>query len=115
MWQEDTLVNVFSVTKAMTSTCALQLIESGKLDPNSLVAEYWPEYACEGKENTRVIDFLTHRAGMFGFQTPLPQDSWENWDLIVEKLAAQKPIRKPGSTQGYHAVTFGYLVGRIGS
>ena len=44
-WQEDTLVNVFSVTKAMTSTCALQLIESGKLDPNSLVAEYWPEYA----------------------------------------------------------------------
>ena len=40
VWQEDTLVNVFSVTKAMTSTCALQLIESGKLDPNSLVAEY---------------------------------------------------------------------------
>ena len=112
-WQEDTLVNVFSVTKAMTSTCALQLIETGKLDPSSLVAEYWPEYACEGKENTRVIDFLTHRAGMFGFQTPLPQDSWENWDLIVEKLAAQKPIRKPGSTQGYHAVTFGYLVGEL--
>ena len=39
-WQQDTLVNVFSVTKAMTSTCALQLIESGKLNPNALVADY---------------------------------------------------------------------------
>ena len=34
-WQKDTLVNVFSVTKAMTSTCALQLIESGKLNPDA--------------------------------------------------------------------------------
>ena len=112
-WQQDTLVNVFSVTKAMTSTCALQLIESGKLNPNALVAEYWPEYACAGKENTKVIDFLTHRAGMFGFQSPLPKDSWENWDMIVDKLARQEPIREPGTTQGYHAVTFGYLVGEL--
>ena len=73
-WQKDTLVNVFSVTKAMTSTCALQLIESGKLNPDALVADYWPEYACAGKENTRVIDFLTHRAGMFGFQDHLQTD-----------------------------------------
>ena len=112
-WQQDTLVNVFSVTKAMTSTCALQLIESGKLNPNALVADYWPEYACAGKENTKVIDFLTHRAGMFGFQSPLPKDSWENWDMIVDKLARQEPIREPGTTQGYHAVTFGYLVGEL--
>ncbi len=113
IWKKDTLVNVFSVTKAMTSTCALQLIESGKLNPNALVSDYWPEYACAGKENTKVIDFLTHRAGMFGFQSPLPKDSWEDWDMIIDKLAKQKPIREPGTTQGYHAVTFGYLVGEL--
>ena len=112
-WQKDTLVNVFSVTKAMTSTCALQLIESGKLNPDALVSDYWPEYACAGKEDTKVIDFLTHRAGMFGFQTPLPSDSWEDWDMIVEKLAKQEPFREPGKTQGYHAVTFGFLVGEL--
>ena len=112
-WQKDTLVNVFSVTKAMTSTCALQLIESGNLNPNALVSDYWPEYACAGKENTKVIDFLTHRAGMFGFQSPLPKDSWEDWDMIVNKLAKQNPIREPGTTQGYHAITFGYLVGEL--
>ena len=91
----------------------MQLIESGKLNPDALVADYWPEYACAGKENTRVIDFLTHRAGMFGFQDPLPTDSWEDWDMIVNRLANQKPIREPGTTQGYHAVTFGYLVGEL--
>ena len=112
-WRKDTLVNVFSVTKAMTSTCALQLIESGNLNPNALVSDYWPEYACAGKENTKVIDFLTHRAGMFGFQSPLPQDSWGDWDMIVDRLAKQNPIREPGTTQGYHAVTFGYLVGEL--
>ena len=112
-WQKDTLVNVFSVTKAMTSTCALQLIESGNLNPNALVSDYWPEYSCAGKENTKVIDFLTHRAGMFGFQSPLPQDSWGDWDMIVDRLAKQNPIREPGTTQGYHAVTFGYLVGEL--
>ena len=112
-WQKDTLVNVFSVTKAMTSTCALQLIESGNLNPNALVSDYWPEYACAGKENTKVIDFLTHRAGMFGFQSPLPQDSWGDWEMIVDRLAKQNPIREPGTTQGYHAVTFGYLVGEL--
>ena len=113
VWQENTLVNVFSVTKAMTSTCALQLIESGKLDTEALVSDYWPEYSCAGKEQTKVIDFLTHRAGMFGFQTPLPQDSWEDWNMIVDRLAKQEPIREPGTTQGYHAMTFGYLVGEL--
>ena len=112
-WQKDTLVNVFSVTKAMTSTCALQLIESGNLNPVALVSDYWPEYACAGKENTKVIDFLTHRAGMFGFQSPLPKDSWGDWDMILDRLAKQNPIREPGTTQGYHAVTFGYLVGEL--
>ena len=52
VWQENTLVNVFSVTKAMTSTCAFNLIESGKLNPDALVSDYWPEYACAGKEQT---------------------------------------------------------------
>ena len=53
VWQENTLVNVFSVTKAMTSTCALQLIESGKLDTEALVSDYWPEYSCAGKSKQK--------------------------------------------------------------
>ena len=112
-WQKDTLVNVFSVTKAMTSTCALQLIESGKLNPDALVSDYWPEYACAGKEDTKVIDFLTHRAGMFGFQGGMPDLPLSDWDGWTKKLSSQSPFREPGSSQGYHALTYGWLVGEI--
>ena len=49
-WTKDTLVNVWSVTKAVTGICILKLISDGKLDVNKLVSDYWPEYGCNGKE-----------------------------------------------------------------
>ncbi len=56
------------------------LIDRGQLDVNKKVSEYWPEYGCNGKENTKVIDFLCHRACNFGFQNGIPSDSWQNWN-----------------------------------
>ena len=112
-WTKDTLVNVWSVTKAVTGICILKLISDEKLDVNKLVSDYWPEYGCNGKEDTRVIDLLTHRAGMFGFQNGYPQSNWNDWDLYVDALQNQMPFREPGTTQGYHAVTFGWLIGEL--
>ena len=112
-WTKDTLVNVWSVTKAVTGICILKLISDDKLDVNKLVSDYWPEYGCNGKEDTRVIDLLTHRAGMFGFQNGYPQSNWNDWHLYVDALQNQMPFREPGTTQGYHAVTFGWLIGEL--
>ena len=75
-WQQDTIVNVFSVTKGVTAICAAKLIEQGHLDLYQKVSHYWPEYGCNGKENTTVIDLLCHRAGMFGFRDQVPLDDW---------------------------------------
>ena len=112
-WNENTIVNVFSVTKAISGICITRLIDAGLLDVNKNVGHYWPEYACNGKENTKVIDFLTHRAGMFGFENDIPQASWNDWDVYVKALEKQKPFVTPGSSQGYHAVTFAWLVGEL--
>ena len=71
-WEEETLVNVFSVTKGVTATCISRLIDQGQLDPNKRVGHYWPEYSCNGKENTKVSDLLCHRASMFGFKDGIP-------------------------------------------
>ena len=35
------------------------------------------------------------------------------WDPVVERLAAQTPIWEPGTTHGYHALTYGWLVGEL--
>ena len=112
-WTDKTILNVFSTTKAVTAICIARLMDQGKLDLSKKVSEYWPEYACLGKENTKVSDFLCHRAGMFGFQggmPDLPLSDWEGWTKI---LASQSPFREPGSSQGYHALTYGWLVGEI--
>ena len=112
-WSHDTLINVFSTTKAITATCLLQLIERGHVDLSALVGDYWPEYACNGKEKTRVSDFLCHRAAMHGFQGGVPQFDYRHWDQWTEALAQQRPFREPGTTQGYHALTYGWLVGEL--
>ena len=112
-WTDETIVNVWSVTKAVTGICIVKLISDCKLDVNNLVTDYWPEYGNNGKENTTVIDLLTHRAGMFGFQNDYPKTSWNDWNAYVKALEEQKPFRSPGSSQGYHAVTFAWLIGEL--
>lgn len=112
-WQEDTLVNVFSVTKGVTATCISRLIDQGKLDPSMKVAHYWPEYGCNGKEDTKVSDLLCHRAAMFGFKDGIPEGSFQDWKKFVHRLEVQAPYSKPGSSQGYHALTFGWLTGEL--
>ena len=112
-WTDKTILNVFSTTKAVTAICIARLIDQGKLDLSKNVSEYWPEYACEGKENTKVSDLLCHRAGMFGFQGGMPSFNLSDWDSWTESLAKQAPFREPGSSQGYHALTYGWLVGEI--
>ena len=112
-WQQDTIVNVFSVTKGVTAICAAKLIEQGHLDLHQKVSHYWPAYGCNGKENTTVIDLLCHRAGMFGFRDQVPLDDWTNWGHFTGMLAALAPFAEPNSIQAYHALTFGWLVGEL--
>ena len=112
-WEEETLVNVFSVTKGVTATCISRLIDLNLLDPNKNVGHYWPEYSCNGKEDTKVSDLLCHRAAMFGFKDGIPSGSFQDWEKFTKQLQIQAPYRKPGISQGYHALTFGWLVGEL--
>lgn len=111
-WNNNTLVNVWSVTKAVTGICVTKIINDGILDVDKKVLDYWPEYGINNPD-TKVIDLLTHRAGMFGFKDGYPVCSWNDWDVFVKALESQKPYYKPGSSQGYHALTFSWLVGEI--
>ena len=111
-WEDDTLVNVWSVTKAVTGICISKIISDGLLDVNKNVDYYWPEYG-KTKSDTKVIDVLTHRAGMFGFKDGFPECNWTDWDKFVKTLELQTPYHEPGLSQGYHALTFAWLVGEI--
>ena len=112
-WERDTIVNLFSTTKGITAICANRLIEQGKLDPEAPVAKYWPEFAQAGKDKLPVSYLLNHKAGLPAVKDMLPLDASYQWEPLRDALAAQEPWWEPGTKHGYHAVTFGTLVGEV--
>jgi CubicO group peptidase (beta-lactamase class C family) len=112
-WQPDTLANVYSTTKGMTALCAHRLVEQGRLDPDAPVARYWPEFAAEGKAELPVRWLLSHRAGLAAVKQTLPPEALYDWDAMCTALAAERPWWPPGEDHGYHALTFGWLVGEV--
>jgi CubicO group peptidase (beta-lactamase class C family) len=112
-WERDTLVNLYSVGKAVTAICALRLAERGLLDLDAPVARYWPEFAQAGKAKIPVRYLLTHQAGLPAVARPLPSGAWSQWSVMIEALAAQAPWWEPGAGHGYHVNTQGFLVGEV--
>ncbi|MEU2735383.1 serine hydrolase domain-containing protein [Streptomyces sp. NPDC007095] len=112
-WERDTLVNVWSTSKGPTSLCAHILADRGLLDFDAPVAAYWPQFAAAGKESVLVRHLLSHRAGLAGLREPHDLAQLCDWELTVERLAAQEPWWEPGTRSGYHALTFGHLVGEV--
>jgi CubicO group peptidase (beta-lactamase class C family) len=113
-WARDTMVIVFSCTKGVTAVAANQLIEQGRLDPDAPVAEYWPEFAANGKGAIPVSWVLSHRAGIAAIDDPsLTLDDVAAWDPVVDAIAAQEPNWEPGTQHGYHARTYGWITGEL--
>ncbi len=112
-WQRDTIVNLYSVGKAITAMCAHRLAERGALDLDAPVARYWPEFAQAGKAELPVRYLLTHQAGLPALTDALPPRSIIDWDTVCAALAAEQPHWEPGTRHGYHTNTQGFLLGEV--
>jgi CubicO group peptidase (beta-lactamase class C family) len=112
-WERDTIVNVFSTTKVMASTCVLMLVDRGALDLDAPVAQYWPEFAQAGKERVLLRHLLSHTSGLAGWQERIAVEDLYDWEHAVGLLAAQEPWWEPGTRSGYHALTHGFLLGEV--
>lgn len=107
-WHEDTLVPVFSVTKALTSLCFLILAQRGKFDYDKPVAFYWPDFALAGKKEITCRELLEHRAGLYALDKELQlTDFRDNYPKVYHALIMQKPLSVPGSSQAYGAQIWG--------
>jgi CubicO group peptidase (beta-lactamase class C family) len=97
----------------MTALSAHVLVDRGLLDLDAPVARYWPEFARAGKESIPVRMLLSHTAGLAAVRQPLDVTALYDWDRFAGALAAESPWWTPGSANGYHALTFGHLVGEV--
>lgn len=109
----DALQLVFSTTKGAAAVCAALLLQRGDLDPDALVTDVWPEYGQAGKEGTTIAMLLDHQAGVPVVDDPPTLEEVLQVTPIVEALAAQAPLWEPGTAHGYHALTYGWLVGEV--
>lgn len=112
-WREDTLATVLSTTKGLSSTCVHQLVERGVIDLNAPVARYWPEFGRAGKESITIAMVMSHRSGVIGPRTRMPWEKVADWDFVCDQLAAAEPWWEPGTAQGYHMTTFGFILGEV--
>jgi len=117
-WEPDTLTVMMSATKGLVGLCAQLLADRGLLDIDAPVSTYWPEFAQNGKAEITVRQVLTHSAGVLCFpdyDKLLGWDGtgWDDYDAIAAGFAAAEPCWPPGTDWGYHAMSYGWLVGEI--
>jgi CubicO group peptidase (beta-lactamase class C family) len=112
-WSRETIVNVWSSTKMVTSLAALMLVDRGLLDVHAPVARYWPEFAAQGKEHVEVRHLMSHTSGLSGWDDPVATEDLYDLPGATARLAHQAPWWPPGTASGYHAYSQGHLVGEL--
>jgi CubicO group peptidase (beta-lactamase class C family) len=113
-WQHDTLAVSYSTTKGVTSTALHLCVDRHLLDYDDRVADHWPDFAQNGKEAITVRQVLCHESGLYDVACFLERpDQITDWDAMVAGLERMAPAHEPGTNNGYHAVTFGFIVGEI--
>ena len=113
-WREDSLVPVFSVTKALAALCFLILANRKKFDYDRPVAHYWPDFALAGKGEITCRQLLEHRAGLYAIEKPLQlSDFADNYPRVYNALILQRSLFIPGSNQGYGAQVWGAYAGEL--
>jgi len=112
-WRENTLASVYSGTKGLTSTAVHLLADRQEIDLYAPVAQYWPEFGQAGKGDITIASVLAHRSGVIGPRARMHWSQTADWDLVCERLAAAEPWWEPGTAQGYHMVSFGFILGEV--
>jgi CubicO group peptidase (beta-lactamase class C family) len=111
--QSDTPFYNFSICKGAASTVAHILVERDFIGYDTLLVDLWPEFGAHGKEKVTVRHVLSHTAGVPAIPLSTTMEDLCDWDKMCAAIADSELWWEPGTKIGYHAYTFGYLVGEI--
>jgi CubicO group peptidase (beta-lactamase class C family) len=113
-WEADTTAPSFSTGKGVISTLLHILVEQGRARYDDPVARHWPEFGCRGKARITIRQALCHEAGLYRISelisSPAEMLDWEHMKSLV---ADADPAHAPGEGHGYHALTYGWLIGGL--
>jgi len=112
-WDENTLVPIFSTTKAVAASCLAICHSRGLFDYKDRVYEYWPEFGIGGKREITIEQLLQHRAGLSAIDRKLNVNIIRDQRSLDKVLAGQPPHWHPGNYQGYHVWTIGWYISSL--
>lgn len=113
LWQRDTLINIFSSGKPIAAVVVLQLVAEGRLQLDMPLAEYWSEFAMQGKRRITLRHVLSHQAGVPALLEPLASEALYDWEQMIGAVQNTPPWWTPGTAHGYAPMTYGWLVGEL--
>lgn len=109
-WTDNTIVLIWSATKALGSACLLHVLQQHKIDLERRVAEFWPNFAQAGKGQITVAQLMSHQAGLAALDRRV---DIRDYPAVVDAIELQEPNWRPGDGHGYHARTFGFLIDEL--
>jgi CubicO group peptidase (beta-lactamase class C family) len=112
-WERDTMVDVFSVGKALLATAVARLVGQGRLHLDAPVASVWPQFAAADKGEVTLRQVLSHAAGLPAVRHRLAPGAMLSAPAMRDALAREVPWWAPGTAHGYHVNTYGFLVGAV--
>jgi CubicO group peptidase (beta-lactamase class C family) len=106
-WTSDTMVLVWSATKGLSSACLLHALERAGLKLSTRMAEFWPEFAQNGKERVTVGEIVSHRAGLSALTDKTV--GIRDHDAVVRAIETQSPLWDDRGEHGYSPRIYGYI------
>ncbi len=111
-WREDTMCLIYSISKSLCALCVHILADRGLVDLEAPVADYWPEFAQNGKAAVKVRHIISHNCGVCFADATKPDDIFD-WDAMIHALEVQEPAWPPETRGAYNTVNIGYLAGEV--
>lgn len=113
-WRAETTAPSFSTGKGVVSTLLHILVDRGLADYDDPIARHWPAFAAGGKQAITIRQALCHEAGLYRITALIDHPAeMLDWDHMKARVAAAEPVHPAGTAHGYHALTYGWLIGGL--
>jgi CubicO group peptidase (beta-lactamase class C family) len=113
-WEADTTAPSFSTTKGVISTLVHILVDQGRASYDDPIAAHWPAFGVRGKERITIRQALCHEAGLYRIRDLIARPAeMLDWQHMLERIADAEAVHAPGAAHGYHALTYGWLIGGL--
>jgi CubicO group peptidase (beta-lactamase class C family) len=108
----QTLYQIRSTTKALSTIAMLMLYEKHRFAFEDPVAKHWPEFGRNGKQSITIAQIMSHSAGIPDGPM-IPPEKLGDRKAVAAAIEAMEPIWTPGTANGYHAATFGWVLDEL--